>query len=258
MGTAEDRILRVPIKKTRADGWLQTYWIRPSWHQFDHATRQLFAAPPTLVYGSQTPENGTKRAIRAIFGRELYDSEWGRLVAAVAGSELRLNGYEDPPGEFGVYADVVNSPITSYAERAVFLSADGERFMVNRRIARATGARAGSVRRAIAVQIMTARALGIQRIVLEAGGPPGYSGYAVWPLLGFDGPLEPDTHAAVIHKFELSYGWSPRTVIDVARNDYQLWRGLGESFYAEFSLATHSDQWDILLKYLEKEGIYRP
>ena len=250
--------MRVPTKKTRADGWLQTYWIRPSWDQFDHATRQLFAAPPTLVYGSQTPENGTKRAIRAIFGRELHNSEWGRLVAAVAGSELRLNGYEDPPGEFGVYADVVNSPISSYAERAVFLSADGERFMVNRRIARAAGAPAGSVRRAIAVQIMTARALGIQRIVLEAGGPPGYSGYAVWPLLGFDGPLEPDTHAAVIQQFELSYSWSPRTVLDVARKDYQLWRRLGESFYAEFSLATHSDQCDILLKYLEKEVIYRP
>lgn len=251
--------MRVPTVKTRADGWRQTYWVRPRWEHFDDATRKLFAAPPKVTYG-QAPEAETRRAIRTIFGKELRDCEWGRLVAAVAGSELQLEGYEDPDtGEFGVYADVLNSPITSQAERLVFLSAeDGERFMRNKRIARAAGAPAGSVRRAVAVQVMTARALGLQRIVLEAGGPPNNSGYAVWPLLGFDGSLEPDTHAAVIHQFELSYGWSPRTVLDVAREDYNLWRGLGESFNAEFSLATHGEQWDIVLKYLEKEGIYRP
>lgn len=259
MEMLEGGLLRVPIVKTTAAGRQQTYWAKPSWQHFDNATRQLFVTPPEIIYGGQTPEAETRRATRAIFGRDLDDSTWGRLVAGVGGSQLHLNGYEDEDtGGFGVYADVVESPITSYAEREVHLSNEsGQPYMRNIGVVRAPGAPARSVRKAIAVQIMTARALGLHRINLDAAGPPD-NGYAVWPLLGFDGPLEQGKHDKVIQEFQLLYKEIPRMVSDVATRDYDLWLSLGGAFRAEFLLSSNGAHWDILLKYLWKEGIYRP
>ena len=252
--------MRVPIKKTMRSGGQRIHWVKPRWGRFDALTRQLFVAPPVVHHGYKTGEAETKHAIRAIFGQEPDSSTWGRLVAGVAGSTLYLDGYEDDDtGDFGVFADVRASPITSHAERLVLLSGmGGACFMRNVGIARAVGAPAGSVRRVVAVQIMTARALGLQRISLEAGGPPRYSGYAVWPLLGFDGLLQQDLHREVIREFERLHGRVPRTVREVAQTNYDLWRDKGRGFRGEFALSTYNTQWEDLLRYLEMEGIYRP
>lgn len=150
----------------------------------------------TGKYAGVRKGEGVDWLAKATFGRVLKDEEWGKLIGAPDGTAIEV--VRDGT-KFLVTTDLGhNDPLTREQDLHLVRFVDPEKseiynssFMVKQ-----TPETEGMGVRALATEIETARALGIEKITTTAAGSKArdssverMNGYYTWPRMGFDGPL---------------------------------------------------------------------
>lgn len=112
--------------------------------------------------------------------------------------------------------------------------------------------------RAVAISLLEAKSTGeFAHVEVDAIGDfqtlrsNQYSGYAVWPHLGFDGPLPPEMHQKVP-------GLSPSMQVSeflALPNGVDRWLLFGSSVRLKFQLETTQNSWVVLNRYMRDNGI---
>jgi hypothetical protein len=159
---------------------------------FEATRALLYATGDGAIVINRDPRDGDwgrDRNAKILFGRRLESHEYAALVGAPNGALVELIW---EAGGDRLRVQTSHPLFDGKQERVVRLGKDGKPYIHNEQFALKKDAPPGMGTLIFERQVEGARAVGIERITLFAGGSPtseSYNGYYTWPRLGFNTPL---------------------------------------------------------------------
>ena len=206
----------------------------------DRITRRLFAGNSTVILEADTED------------LPIPAEDVPHFVGAIDGSVVTVRREDEITYEFTTAHPWLSDPMI----RTLYWDADGAlRCIFNKQFfLRGNKQRKGYGIHSVALELVTAKHYGIKEVYCMAAGGPGRPeiGYYTWPLFGFDANLNAQDIANL--PAELAHC---RTLNDLMLNPGgdAHWRARGHSEFVTFSFAPESRCWDILMAYLERNGV---
>jgi hypothetical protein len=200
-------------------------------------------------------------AARRLFGRQLAPLEWAELVGAPDGAlvDVVTVRADQAATSAGVLVRLSHPWLDGTALRVAYRDEAGRLAITNVFLAVRPDAPPGIATRLLALEVRKAAALGVEYLTLDAAGGPGspFVGYAVWPRLGFTGPI-PDAVRRKLAALPAGHPLrSARDVVDLVSRPggRAWWRANGTEFRAFFDLSDGSASREVLRAYTQEKGI---
>lgn len=254
----------------QSDGYWEVHYDSPeNVRQADHISQQLYGAgvKPLVSISEEVHELAQR-----MFGRQLVEDEWAGLAGAFNQSTVTVFADTDMISTERIVSLHVTHPVLSMI-RATYLSFSGDIQLYNALMSRegtldTSGRHLGL--RVLYQQVITARKLGVKRIITEmAGSAKGIRkktdqriGYKLWPKYGFNTPLPTQVRQAYAHYFGLtSFRRVPEQMAQLVANE-EAWNWWcshgGMALEGEFGLDISHYSMQTMLNSAHRRGICLP
>lgn len=213
---------------------------------------------PALKLADQSPKyQKTRDVITGLLGPGVKPSHLPSLVGAVD-----VNDVEIGLANFGtaVRIDVRGNP---YGMTRKLFRGGGGKLVCENTFFKAAEEKTGLALRIYPAQIKRMAAAGFDKITMTAARHTGggvkddkFSGYAIWPKFGFDGPLKAEHFADFPAETASAYrGVKTLQALYNTPGGKDAWELYGTDVKLEFDLAAGSRHWGVLNQYLERKGV---
>lgn len=233
----------------------------------DSLSEQLFGQPRVLAFRSESQKSHLERLL----------AEHRADLRLVLGHALELQGVLDlvalPNG-----AVVRSVMATWYEGLSVHIEADfkerGIRRLERRLLLRDEDKVVDNLKfitdphfqgqgigaRIFAHQVSKAASLGLGHIFTTGVRGTNFSGYSVWPLLGYEGPLaqhKPKVASAFLQETGIELPEEVETIQDLLtiEGGFEIWEQVGDTLNLAFDLRENSRSWQVLRDYLDTRQI---